>query len=260
MSQNDEIAQHIIEDLEALDGTIDQQREHRKKRLNPVLNKLDMAKSEVFADYLNHRFMDAVMANNAVQMNTKWGSASDEEKIAFAQNVVNTLIKLLHDDIMNNRVTLYKRDGTVYTPTNDEFDETYKQEISDYINSYVKITVEKEASDNPMGINRSRILHINLDYELYKAFELFLMDLRHEMMHLVDMYIPQISTLDPEVSLTAQRYYLSGQDVSDSHYAPNPLELNANLRRKEFRELCMEKLNPDNTPVHIMAATKQQDL
>ena len=260
MSQNDEITQSIIEDLEAIDGTPEQLREHKKKRLNPVLNKLDRAKSEVFADYLNHRFMDAVMANNAIQMNAKWNSATDEEKIAFTQNVVNTLIKLLHDDIMNNRVTLYKRDGTVYTPTNDEFDETYKQEISDYINSYVKITVTK-VQDGLMGINRNRILHINLSFELYKAFELFLMDLRHEMMHMVDMYIPQISTLDPDVSLTAQRYYLSGQDVFESHYETNPLEINANLRRKEFRELCTEKLNDDNTStLSAISTAKQQDL
>lgn len=270
MSHNDEITQHIIEDLEAMDGSIEQQREHRKKRLNPVLNKLDMATSELFADYLNNRFMDAVMENNAIQMNKKWDSATDEEKIAFTQNVVNTLIKLLHDDIMNNRVTLHKRDGTVYTPTNDEFDKVYKQEISDYINSSVKITVEK-AQDGLMGINRNRILHINLDFVLYKGFELFLMDLRHEMMHMVDIYIPQISTLDPDISLTAQRYYLSGQDVFESYYETNPLEINANLRRREFRELCMKKFNqsttmaqthsqPATASASVITAAKQQDL
>ena len=71
MQTEDKVTQRIIEDLEAMDGTIEQQREHRKKRLEPVLNKLDQAKSELFADYLNKRFMDAVMANNAVQMSLK---------------------------------------------------------------------------------------------------------------------------------------------------------------------------------------------
>ena len=241
MSNNPEITQRIIEDLEAMDGTPAEQREHRKKRLAPVLNKLDHAKSELFADYLNKRFMDAVMANNAVQMNLKWQTATTPEKIAFTQNVVNTLIKLLHDDIMDNRVTLHNRDGSVYTPTNDEFDKTYKQEISDYMNSFLKFTIEPY-DNGLMGVNNTRKIHINFDFEFYKAFELFLMDLRHEMMHLVDIFIPQISTLDPDVSLTAQHYYLSGQDVFDTHYAPNPLELNANLRRKEFRILCTETL------------------
>jgi hypothetical protein len=241
MQTEDKITQRIIEDLEAMDGTIEQQREHRKKRLEPVLNKLDQAKSELFADHLNKRFMDAVMANNAVQMSLKWHTATETEKVAFTQNVVNMLVKLLHDDIMNNRVTLYNRDGTVYTPTNDEFDKIYKKEISDYINSFVKFTVEPY-DNGLMGVNRNRKIHINFNFELYKGFEIFLMDLRHEMMHLVDIFIPQISTLDPEVSLTAQHYYLSGQDVFDSHYEPNPLELNANLRRKEFRILCMDTL------------------
>lgn len=241
MSYQDNVHQQIITEFQAMESP-DKWHEYSKQQLNPILGKLNMAKCEMFAEYLNNRFMDAALACNAVQMKLKWHSVSNQDKIAFAQNIINTLIKILNSDIQNNRVTLYTNDGSVYTPTNDEFDRIYKQDISDYITNRLKITV-LESDYGLMGLNKNGELKINLGWELYKSMDFFLMDLRHECMHLIDIFIPYISTLDPKVARIAIRYYIGGNNNQDfdTYYKTNPLELNANLKRREFRLLCKEK-------------------
>lgn len=242
MSYRDDVHTKIVQELQALENA-DTWHEHSKKQLNPILGKLNTAKCEMFAEYLNNRFMDAAMACNAVQMNLNWQSLSNQDKIAFAQNITNTLIQLLNSDIQNNRVTVYKNDGNVYTPTNDYFDHIYKQDINDYITNRLKITVN-ESNFGLMGLSTTGKLNINLGWEMYKGIELFLMDLRHEMMHLVDIFIPYISALEPEIARPAIHYYIGGNHSQDfdTYYKQNPLELNANLKRREFRLLCQAKL------------------
>ena len=233
--------QNFIKELEARESP-EAWNAYKKEKIESVMGKLDYPKCEKFADYLNRRFMDAAMANNAVGISQRWTACSDDEKIEFAQKIVDTLIRLLDSDIQYNHVQTYNNDGGEYKKTNDFFDGIYKNEIATYIHNFVKIKVKK--SDNGlMGITKDRQLHINLDWPLYKGFELFLMDLRHEMMHMVDIYISQISVLDPDVRMTSIRYYIGGDDSDFQLYKENPLELNANLKRREFRIMCTEMIS-----------------
>ena len=59
------------------------------------------------------------------------------------------------------------------------------------------------------------------------------MDLRHEVMHIVDMFIPEISPLNPDVRRRAALFYVDPRD-DFGLYTSNPLELNANLHRREY--------------------------
>ena len=65
------------------------------------------------------------------------------------------------------------------------------------------------------------------------------MDLRHELTHVLDTLVPQISPLDPEILAMSMRYY-EGKD--HDLYTNNPLELNANTKRKEYRIKIEEML------------------
>ncbi len=216
---------------------------HSKRQLQPVLGQLDYSKSEKFAEYLNKRFMDAAMANNAVEMNIKWDTLSRGDKIAFAQKITNTLIELLYGDIRSNRVKTYNTSsGEEYTPTDEFFDAIYKDDIKQYIDTQVKINVT-ESNSGLMSLSHNKKLNINLDWPLYADMTNFLMDLRHELMHMVDIFIPQISTLSPKTRKTSMRYYISGRNGNDfEYYQNNPLEINANLKRREFRTLCLARL------------------
>ncbi len=256
LSNQKNIHNRIIQELNAME-TPQGWHEYKKEQLGSVLGKLDMSKSEKFAEYLNNRFMDAVMANNAVDMNLRWKNISDDEKIRFAQKIVNSLIELLNSDIQQNRVTLYNDNtGDVYQKSDDFIDMVYKQEIAEYLHNKLKITVQK-SDYGLMGLSTTGNLGINLNWELYKGIELFLMDLRHEMMHMVDLFMPQISALDPQTRTIASRYYIDGKNGDFDLYQNNPLELNANLKRREFGLLCTERL-ANATYNHIKNAQQHQ--
>lgn len=252
----DKTVNRIIREMTAMD---DNEKWHdlSKEELTPILNKLDLAKCEPFAEYLNNRFMDAARACDMAKVNAQWATTSDADKIAFAQKIVNTLIDMIYQDIQNDYVTIYNNDGSVHkTPT--DHPDYYKQDLLDYIKNKVKITVQK-SDQGLMGTNRTYRLNINPGWPLYNSLRFFLADLRHEMSHVVDMYISDISPIDPQVRRTAYRYYIGGQADFETYYKQNPAELNANLKRAEFLKTCRSQL--ETTPdLSMMAVAKQQDL
>jgi len=216
--------------------------EYKKEQIRSVVGDIEQKKCDDFADFLNKRFLDAVKINNGIEINRIWHTLSDSEKLKFAERIANTLIDLLKSDIRNNRVTVYKNDGDVYTPTNDTFDMIFKQETTNYIDT-LKITTHP-TNRALMHVSMDKKLGINLNWELYKSMGIFLMDLRHEMMHVVDMFIPQISALKPDVRTKSIRYYVNNE-VDRDLYENNPLEVNANLKRREFRKMYDAMITQD---------------
>ena len=67
------------------------------------------------------------------------------------------------------------------------------------------------------------------------------MDLRHESIHIVDIFFPSLSPLEPDIWAKAQMFYVDAHDDFEL-YSKNPLELNANMRRREFGELVRAKI------------------
>ena len=67
------------------------------------------------------------------------------------------------------------------------------------------------------------------------------MDLRHESTHIVDMFFPSISPLDMDIRDLSMAFYIKPQQDFNL-YKQNPLELNANMRRREFGNKLQEKI------------------
>lgn len=99
-----------------------------------------------------------------------------------------------------------------------------------------KISV-REANDGLMSVSSKGVLSINTNWAHYSGRDplAFLMDLCHEFMHIVDMFIPEISPLAPDVRRRAALFYIEPHDDMGL-YSNNPLELNANLHRREYGE------------------------
>lgn len=247
-TEKERIDNRIAQTLDATQHP-DKWKNYKKQQLKTVSGKLDnIQKSEQFADYLNARFMDAAIICGAQKLSTCWKNIPSDSKIAFAQQIVDTLLSLLYQDIQNNRITIYNTDGSIYKKTNNDTDKLYKNDITSRIYDSINntstnfITITKSEC-GLMGISRNGKLAINTNWELYKSIIVFLMDLRHEMMHVIDIFVPQISTLNPETRKIALNCYIYGNNNSDFElYKNNPLELNANLKRREFRQLCSERL------------------
>lgn len=216
----------LVKELYAM-RSVESWNAHAKEQIQKVIGKIDTEKSGRFAEFLNHRFLDALAANNGKDIEKKWHNMSVEDKTDFAQKMIDTVLSYLKTDIMNNRVTVYTNDGEVYQSTGNPTDILFQE----YACEMPKITV-KESKFETMSVTRLGKININFNYPLYSAiFRCFLMDLRHEMMHVVDLFVSQISTLEPEVRKQAIRYYVSeDKDL----YKGNPLEINANLKRSEF--------------------------
>lgn len=229
--------ENLVEEIESI-GDPEKTQTYNKRRLGPILEKLNQPESNFFADYLNNIVIDAVFKNNPIEKILNWVNISNDEKIDFAQKILNNVIDLLYLDIKNDKVTTYNNDGSIYKKTNDFIDNLYKENITEYFKNNLKITVYKK-NDGLMHISNSRKLGININWPIYKSFDCFLMDLRHEIMHMVDLFIPQISSLPPDIRMTGIRYYISNED---RFYKDNPLELNADLKRGEFAEICRKKI------------------
>ena len=206
---------------------------HKKEQINSIVGQMDMAKCEQFAKFLNIRFIEAVKAVNGFAMASSWANKSSTEKIALAQQIVNTLVGFLQQDIASNRVAIYKNDGELYNPQDSVFDSLLKDDIS----KNPEIKVSEGGGGGLMAVSPNGDLKIDLDWPMYRDLGCFLMDLRHEMMHVVDIFFPNISSLAPDVRKKALHYYVDARDDKNL-YSNNPLEVNANLLREEFAYMC----------------------
>ena len=103
-----------------------------------------------------------------------------------------------------------------------------------------------------MCITSSKDLRINMEQAAYKDNPLqFLADLRHEFTHISDMFIPEISPLDADVREEAIRNYTDPHQNKEL-YKNNPLELNANMKRDDYKQridamLTMQEVNRNRT-------------
>ena len=224
--------QEVIEMLEALESTEKWNKLTRAK--NEVFRKkLDIDAAEKFSDYITQRFIDTCNDKSIFGDFYNWDAKSTAEKISVTEKIVAVFIRNIKDDILHNRVQLHNRDGSEYKYTNDTIDAYFKEDI---INSIPNLDVQdRDVPGALMGVSRDRILYINYQAPFYqKIATFFLMDLKHELTHFIDIFVPSISIINPDISLDAQMFYANPQRDRQL-YDENPLELNANQKRKDLR-------------------------
>lgn len=229
---------------------------YKKEKIRAVIGRLDVKTCEAFADYLNTALITVINANNGSEIYKTWQTTDKTAKKQFAQNIVNTFIDYIISDIWNDRVTMYNSDGTLYRKEkfhnreeNEYFDRLYKEDITHKPNIVVT-----DLSYGLMGVAPTGELAVNFDHMLYNSLVVFLMDLRHELDHVVNMFFPNIHPLSLLGSdrLVAMRYYVQPHEDGDL-YADNPVEISANLKRGEFANLCSWAVagKPWNEPRNI---------
>jgi hypothetical protein len=217
--------------------------------------KIDKEKASKFADYLTKRFIDACNDKTVFGSFQNWQLKSTEEKTSITEKLLAAFINNIKDDIINDKVTLHTRDGNEFHTDNPDIAKQYKEDI---ISSIPKITVKhRDASGAMMGVARENILYINFDFTFYKfnTPEFFLMDLKHEFTHIIDMFIPEISHIDQDTILDAQMFYVNPITGDPELYENNPLELNANQNRKDLRIKIEQMLNAQSTFINDKSKT-----
>ncbi len=198
----------------------------KKDQARAVAGKIEDDKCGRFADYLTDRFIDVCRDRAISARFSNWEKLSGDDKIKLAADIVRVLLMKIRTDMTNGRVTIYNHAGLA-----DDFDKTVRPDMS----QMPKISV-RAANDGLMGVSNKGVMSINTNWAFYqKSPTYFLMDLRHEVMHIVDMFIPEISPLNPDVRRRAALFYVDPRD-DFGLYTSNPLELNANLHRREYGE------------------------
>ena len=205
-----------LEELFNAMETPEKWREFRKAKIKTIIKDFDIQRCDAFADYITKRFIDACNDKTVFGRFQNWINMSDEEKVELASDIVKAFLKNVTDDIWNDRVQIYTRDGSEYKKTNDTIDYEFKSGITN-------IPTIKTMSANInalMGVTRNGELYINSNFLLYKETKtplFFLMDLRHEFMHIIDELIPNISPLNPETREAASFFYVSGPEDAEAY-------------------------------------------
>lgn len=230
----------LVEELEAMQDS-EKWKAYKTKKMQTVADKLNVEECEKFAEYMNTKVLMAIKANGGDKMYVGWKDRPKDEKKQFVQQIVDTFIESVISDIWNDRVTIYKDDGSVYekihtgnSESDEHFDRIWKEDIS----KKPKIVVT-DIHQGLMGVAPTGELVINFDVWLYNSLVGFLMDLRHELDHVVNMFFPNIHplALNGRDRLTAMRYYVQ-PEIDAELYEKNPVEITANMKRGEFAEMC----------------------
>ena len=202
---------------------------------------LDKEKAEKFANYLTQRFLDACNDKTVFGSFINWDKKTPDEKVSITDKIVKAFLQNIKFDILNDKVALHTRDGSDYVKTNDIADKAFREDIISCIPNLT--VINRDVTGALMGVTRTNELYINVSDAFYqKTPLLFLMDLKHEMTHVVDMYIQNISILDSTVNEEAQMFYVNPKRDRDL-YKENPLELNANQNRKDLRIKIQQMLD-----------------
>jgi hypothetical protein len=229
----------LLQELSAMENS-QQWDSHVKEKNKDFSGVIDVQKSEQMADYLTDAFIKACNKNNVFGKFIGWADKDVIYKTEIASTVIDNVLDIIRGDIKSGNITIYTASGEKYTPLNRVTDELFKHNIATNVNIKV-VSADNSLIHNKglMGVDSTGKLFINFDFPLYGMPECFLTDLRHEMMHIVDMFFPNISALPPEINVLANRYYYP-QDKD--FYNNNPLELNAEMKRSDYAKKIQQML------------------
>lgn len=192
---------------------------YRVTQARKIAGKIEKTKSEQFAEYVDGVFMSVCEELNVFDMARDWAKKSAPEKLAVAGNIIKRFVERVQSDTQTGRAKKY----------NDKV-----------VESVPKISVSR-ATDGQMSVSPRGAVNVNPNFRYYDNLINFLMDLRHESTHIVDMFFPSISPLDMDIRDLSMAFYIKPQQDFNL-YKQNPLELNANMRRREFGNKLQEKI------------------
>lgn len=211
--------------------------EYEKEKNKDFTGQLDTQKSMQVSDWLTNNFIRACNNKNVYGKFIGWNKKQLSEKVTIVQTVVNNVLELIRSDIKTGNVDIYTHGGKKYIKQDDFIDRLFKENIS----AGMAIKVINDKNVDLMGVNNLGELLINFDFIMYGMPDCILMDLRHEMMHVVDIFFPNISAISPEILIQANRYYHFDKKDLDL-YENNPLELNAQMKRSDYAKRIQEAL------------------
>lgn len=235
--------EQVLREIERIKSERKNQPQEQQK-LPPTM---DREKCEKFSDYMTTRFLDACNSPEISGRFQNWQNKQDSEKRKLASDIIKVFLNNIGRDISMRQVPIYQRDNTEYRGANDEFD----KDITDMRAKMPEISVKAlqyPRPDDGMCVSSSREMGINMTHPMYKNSPLqFLTDLRHELTHIIDMFVPSISPLDANVRDKAILNYVGPHENKDL-YKNNPLELNANFKRNDYKQridamLTMQETN-----------------
>ena len=192
---------------------------YRVAQARKIAGNIEKTKSEQFAEYVDGVFMSVCEELNVFEMARDWAKKTHPEKLAVAGNIIKRFVERVQSDSKNGRAKKY----------NDKV-----------VDSAPKISVSC-ATDGQMSVSQQGTVNVNPNFRYYDNLINFLMDLRHESTHIVDMFFPSISPLDTDIRDLSMAFYINPREDMNL-YQQNPLELNANMRRREFGNKLQEKI------------------
>ena len=191
----------------------------RMTQAQKIAEKIEKTKSEQFAEYVDDVFMSVCEELNVFEMARDWAKKSPAEKLAVAGNIVKRFVTRVQSDAQSGRAKKY----------NDRA-----------VDSVPKISVSR-ADDGQMSVSPRGAVNVNPNFRYYDNLINFLMDLRHESAHIVDIFFPGLSPLDTDIRDLSMAFYIKPNEDMNL-YKQNPLEMNANMRRREFGNKLQEKI------------------
>ena len=191
----------------------------KKAQARKIAGKIEQDKSQEFAKYIERCFMSVCDELHVFEMARDWPQKSEFEKLTIAGDIINRFVKRVQSDMNTGRARKYN--DMVVEPAPE-------------------ISVSR-AAGGLMSVSSNGTVNINPDWPFYNDLARFLMDLRHEATHIVDIFFPCLSPLRPDILAKARIFYVDGRD-DFGLYKENPLELNANTWRREFGDIVRAKI------------------
>ncbi len=192
---------------------------YKKTQARKIAGKIEKDKSQEFAERVDKIFLSVCEELNVFEMARDWARKSETEKLAVAGNIIKRFVDRVQNEMNTGRTPKY----------NDTV-----------VESMPRISVSR-AADGQMSVSQNGVVNVNPNFQHYDNLINFLMDLRHESTHIIDMFFPSISPLDTDIRDLSMAFYVNPHNDFDL-YKQNPLELNANMRRREFSELVRAKI------------------
>ncbi len=222
-----------IEDLQKQNPQNQQKPNQSEQDKVQSTGKMDREKCEKFSDYMTDVFIATCNNGEISNQFQNWKDKSDAERLKLASDIVRVFLQNISKDITKKKVPTYQRDGTEYKKTNNQFDTNFADDMAKMPEILVQ-QMEKPKPNDGMNVTTDKKLNINLNNPAYKSnLAMFLADIRHELTHFIDIFVPGISPLDADVRQEAMKSYVSPHE-NEELYKQNPLEVNANMKRAEY--------------------------
>ena len=206
-----------------------------------LVEKMSVIENEKFSNYLTDLFVKVMkqpeIAYHIHQIETV-GKYDVPAKTTFTQLFTDTFVSMFNQDINSG-----DKIPTMENITKSDLFKINPDAIKEDL--LLKNMTVKHVDDKGflMGVEHTRTLYINFNWLMYSSLDCFLMDLRHETTHIIDIFSPRLGSLGEEVALESRRNYIP----TGKYYDKNPLEQNANTERAKYAAAIRQTISEIKT-------------